>query len=329
MESRLISIVVPVYNEAGNLDALLREIHDVAESRQWKYEVVFVDDGSRDASWTEIEALVAADRRVAGIRFQANAGKAAALMAGFAAVRGEVAFMMDADLQDPPSEMPRMLEALDGGYDLVSGWKRVRHDPWHKVYPSRVFNRIIGMLTGVHLHDHVCGLKCMRRPVVRQLRLYGEFHRFIGVLAASRGFKVTEMPTLHRPRMRGQGKYGFARFAKGFLDLLTICCLTRFGWRPQHLIGVVGLWMIVASLLLVGMFWVVPGALLSRTILGLLTVMLAVFPGLLLMAIGLVGQLVVDQRPLDEQYIVAERAGWCRIPDDDRDEDATLRAIAR
>ncbi|MBI4578698.1 MAG: glycosyltransferase family 2 protein [Planctomycetes bacterium] len=311
MEPRLISIVVPVYNEEGSLDALLREIHDAADSRQWHIQVIFVDDGSTDASWAKIKALGAADTAVGGVRFQTNAGKAAALMAGFTEARGDVVFMMDADLQDPPSEMPRMLETLDAGYDLVSGWKKVRHDPWHKVYPSRVFNKLIGLLTGVHLHDHVCGLKCFRRPVLRQLRLYGEFHRFIGVLAAAGGFRVTEIPTLHRPRTIGIGKYGFARFAKGFLDLLTIVCLTRYRWRPQHLIGVVGAWMIAASLVLCGLFWALPGAFLHRIILGLMALMIAVFPGLLLIAIGLVGQLVVEQRPLDDQYVIAERVGWC------------------
>ena len=258
VDQRLISIVVPVYNEEDNLEALLREIREVAGARPWQIEVVLVDDGSRDGSWARIQALAKADPAVGGIRFQTNAGKAAALMAGFAAVRGDVVFMMDADLQDPPEEMPNLLSRLDCGYDVVSGWKKSRHDPWHKVYPSRVFNRIIGLLTGVHLHDHVCGLKCFRRPVVRDLKLYGEFHRFIGVLAASHGYRVTEIPTTHRPRTRGISKYGFARFAKGFLDLLTIVTLTRFRWRPQHLIGVAGLWLIAISLVLGGLYWLLP-----------------------------------------------------------------------
>jgi glycosyltransferase involved in cell wall biosynthesis len=308
----LISIVVPVYNEEGNVEALLREIRAVADNRQWNVEVIFVDDGSRDDSWARIRALAAADSAVGGIRFQTNAGKAAALMAGFAAARGDVVFMMDADLQDPPGEMPRMLETLDAGCDLVSGWKKVRHDPWHKVYPSRVFNKIIGLMTGVRLHDHVCGLKCFRRPVAKQLRLYGEFHRFIGVLAAGKGFHVTEIATLHRPRTSGVGKYGFARFAKGFLDLLTICCLTRYGWRPQHLIGVTGLWLMAVLFVLKVLAWAVPS--LAGVLQGLLTI---VIPGLVLIAIGLVAQLITDQRPIEEQYVVAERIGLCRITDNE------------
>lgn len=311
MDSRLISIVVPVFNEEGSLETLLREIHEVADRRHWNVEIVFVDDGSRDGSWARIQALAAADPAVGGIRFRKNAGKAAALMAGFAAVRGDVVFMMDADLQDPPEEMPRMLETLDAGYDMVSGWKKVRHDSWHKVYPSRVFNRIIGRLTGVHLHDHVCGFKCFRGHVVRELRIYGEFHRFLGVLASFRGFRVTEIPTLHRKRTCGVSKYGFSRFAKGFLDLLTIVCLTRYGWRPQHLIGVTGLWLAAIGLFVCALYWILPGAVLHGLILGLISIMLAVFPGLLLIAVGLVSQLIVDQKRLDTQFIVTERIGWC------------------
>jgi len=312
LDSRLISIIVPVYNEEGSLETLLREIREVADRRVWTIEVVFVDDGSQDSSWARINDLAASDPAVGGIRFRRNSGKAAALAAGFAAARGEVVFMMDADLQDPPSEMPRLLEALDSGLDVVSGWKKVRLDPWHKVYPSRVFNRIVGRLTGVHLHDHVCGLKCFRRPVIKELRVYGEFHRFLGVLASARGYRVGEIATLHRKRTTGVGKYGFSRFAKGFLDLLTIVCLTRFGWRPQHLIGVVGLWLIAVSLLLFGLFWIIPGEFLHGLIIGLITLLVAVFPGLLLIAIGLVGQLVVDRRPLEDQYTVCELVGWCK-----------------
>jgi dolichol-phosphate mannosyltransferase len=311
LDSRLISIVVPVYNEEGSLEALLREIRQVANSRAWNIEVVFVDDGSRDASWARISEMAAGDRAVGGIRFRRNAGKAAALMAGFAAARGDVVFMMDADLQDPPEEMPRLLETLGSGYDVVSGWKKVRHDSWHKVYPSRVFNRVIGLLTGVHLHDHVCGFKCFRGPVAKEMRIYGEFHRFLGVLAAAGGFRVTEIPTLHRKRTCGTSKYGFSRFAKGFLDLLTIVCLTRYRWRPQHLIGVTGLWLIAISLVLLGLSWILPGRILPGLMAGLMMLVAAVFPGLLLIAIGLVGQLVVDRQPLDQQYVVIERVGWC------------------
>jgi hypothetical protein len=216
--------------------------------------------------------------------------------------------------------MPRMLELLDHGYDMVSGWKKRRLDPWHKVYPSRVFNRIISACTGVRLHDHVCGLKCFRQAVVKELRIYGEFHRFLGVLADARGFSVTEVPTLHRPRLAGKSKYGFARFAKGFLDLLTVVCLTRYRWRPQHLIGVTGLWLIPVALLTGALYCLLPAVCPPcgwlRTLLhGLVLLFLMAVPALILIAVGLVGQLAIDQRPCEEQYIIAERVGWCRSPD--------------
>jgi glycosyltransferase involved in cell wall biosynthesis len=283
--------VVPVCNEAESLDALVGEIRDVAGRNDLDVEVVFVDDGSRDESWERIVSLEREDRRIGGIRFRRNYGKAAALMAGFATARRDVVFMMDADLQDPPEEMPRLLARLDEGYDLVSGWKQVRHDPWHKVYPSRVFNKLIGWLTGVALHDHVCGFKVMRREVAKELRIYGELHRFIAVLSAARGFRVAEIPTLHRARTRGVGKYGFTRFFKGFLDLLTVLTITRYRWRPQHVIGVAGLLMILAALLVPRLTFV--------------------FAGLMVIAIGLVAEIIVADRPLDGLYEVVERAGWC------------------
>lgn len=310
MDSRRISIVVPVYNEEESIETLLREIREVSGPHDWTVEVVFVDDGSDDESWAQIAALSEADPLVGGLRFQKNAGKAAALMAGFAAARGDLVFMMDADLQDPPVEMHRFVDMIDAGWDVVSGWKKIRHDPWHKVYPSHVFNRLISRLTGVRLHDHVCGFKCLRREVLPHLRLYGEFHRFVGVLAAGKGFKVTEIPTLHRPRTTGVGKYGFARFAKGFVDLLSVVLLTRFGWRPQHLIGVAGLWLIVLSLLLVVLNWCLCGVM-GRIVAPIITLVAAIVPGLILIAIGLTAQLVIAQRPADEQYIIADRAGWC------------------
>lgn len=300
MDDRLISVVVPVYNEQDSLEPLLQEIQTTAHQAGYHLQVVFVDDGSRDGSWLKIKALAEADPSVGGLRFRRNRGKAAALMAGFQASRGDVVFMMDADLQDPPQEMPRLLQKLDQGYDVVSGWKKHRLDPWHKVYTSHVFNHLIGFLTGVHLHDHVCGLKCLRGEVARGLKLYGEMHRFVGVLAAADGYRVTEVATLHRPREHGVGKYGFTRFAKGFLDLITVWLLTRYRWRPQHLIGVTGLVVMIAALL-ARLPW--SGAL-ER-------LLLILAPGLILIAIGLVGELIVANRPLDGLYSISEKVGWC------------------
>ena len=312
MDSRLISIVVPVFNEQLSLEPLAREIREVAASHTLNVQIVFVDDGSTDESWSVIQRLAEADATVGGMRFRRNAGKAAALMAGFAAARGDAVVTMDADLQDPPSEIPRLIEKLDAGFDVVSGWKQHRLDPWHKVYTSRVFNKLIDWLTGLRLHDHVCGLKAYRGEVARQLRIHGELHRFIMVLAAAKGYRVTEIPTLHRPRTTGVGKYGFSRFTKGLLDLITVLVVTRYRWRPQHLIGGVGVWIaVLAGLLYLAMFlslWLTPLAF----GLGLIAALLFfIVPFLTLIAIGLIAELAVAERPLDGLYDVADRAGWC------------------
>jgi dolichol-phosphate mannosyltransferase len=237
----MLSAVIPVLNEVDSLAALHRELSDVAREHGYDLEIVFVDDGSTDGSWEKICELSAADSRVRGIRFRRNFGKAAALSAGFEAARGDVLVTLDADLQDDPREIPRFLAEIDKGLDCVSGWKQVRHDPWHKVGPSRVFNWLVGFLTGVKLHDHNCGFKCYRREIFSEVRLYGELHRFVPVLAAARGWKVGEIVVNHRARKFGRSKYGVTRIVKGFLDLLTVYFLTGFEQRPQHLLGTCGI----------------------------------------------------------------------------------------
>lgn len=300
MQPRLISIVVPVFNEQDSLEALTREVLKVAADNSLPVQVVFVDDGSQDASWAKIAELARLHPAIGGLRFRRNCGKAAALMAGFAAAQGDVVFTMDADLQDPPAEMPRFLGKIAEGWDVVSGWKQHRYDPWHKVYPSRVFNRLVSWLTGVRLHDHVCGFKCFRQEVLREVSIHGELHRFLGVLAAAKGFHVTEIPTLHRPRTTGTSKYGVSRFFKGFLDLLTVLMLTRYRWRPMHVLGVAGLVYFALGLLaclpFIGRLLVIP---------------LALMPGLILIAIGLAAEIMVVSRRAEGLYMVAERAGWC------------------
>jgi dolichol-phosphate mannosyltransferase len=237
----MLSLVIPVYNEVDSLPELHRELREVAAAHGYTLDIVFVDDGSSDGSWETIERLAKEDACVRGIRFRRNFGKAAALSAGFEAARGEIVLTLDADLQDDPHEIPRFLEAMNTGLDVVSGWKQVRHDPFHKVGPSRIFNWLVGWLTGVHLHDHNCGFKCYRREIFQEVRLYGELHRFVPVLAAARGWRVGEIVVHHRARKFGSSKYGFRRFVKGFLDLLTVYFLTGFGQRPQHLLGTIGL----------------------------------------------------------------------------------------
>jgi glycosyltransferase involved in cell wall biosynthesis len=237
----MLSIVVPVFNEQDSLEELLSRIEQVAVQFGYSFEVLLIDDGSSDQSWPRIEELTHRFNWVRGVKLRRNFGKAAALAAGFERARGTRIITMDADLQDDPREIPNLLGKLEEGFDVVSGWKKVRHDPWHKVFPSRVFNALISWLTEVHLHDHNCGLKAYRSEVLDEVLLYGEMHRFIPVLAAAKGFRVSEIVIEHHARKHGSSKYGFERFVKGFLDLMTVYFLTGYGNRPQHLLGSAGM----------------------------------------------------------------------------------------
>jgi dolichol-phosphate mannosyltransferase len=226
---------------------------------------------------------------------------------------------LDADLQDDPREIPRFLAAMQNNLEVVSGWKKVRHDPWHKVFPSRVFNALVSKLTGVKLHDHNCGMKCYRREIFDEVQLYGELHRFVPVLAASRGFRVGEIEINHRPRQFGRSKYGFARFVKGFLDLLTVKFLTGFGQRPQHILGSIGLAsFLIGALMLIYLtgYWII-----SRLDLGVEVIHLSTRPLLLysialllmggqFMSIGFLAELFIAyHRPHTKTYSICERAG--------------------
>lgn len=313
----LISLVVPVCNEKDSLVQLVSEIAVGVKELGTRTEILLVDDGSTDGSWDVIRELAANDPRVKGIRFRRNFGKAAALQAGFHEVRGGIVLTLDADLQDDPKEIPRFVAAVKGGFDVVSGWKKIRHDPWHKVLPSRVFNWVVSRVTGVKLHDHNCGYKAYRADVLREVRLYGELHRFVPVLARSRGFKVGELIIEHRKRQFGKSKYGWRRFTRGFLDLISVQFLTGYGDRPQHFLGRLGL----LPLLLGGLGLVL--LLLNGAVrlfddqLGLGPhgqVLLAVFAvaallfGSQLVITGLLAELIVDQRSAaDEPFSIAER----------------------
>ncbi len=258
----MISVVIPLHNEAESLTQLHAELDRVfADDALGQAEILFVDDGSRDDSWNVVRKLVKSDSRVRGIRFRRNFGKAAALTAGFEAARGSIVFTLDGDLQDDPAEIPRFLAKLDPDFDVISGWKRKRHDPWHKVYPSRVFNGMVSYLTGCHLHDHNCGFKVYRRQVLREVGIYGELHRFVPVLAHAKGFRVGEIEVNHRPRQFGSSKYGVARFIKGLLDLITVRFLTRFSQRPLHILGAIGLGLLSLGglgLLYMALLWLNP-----------------------------------------------------------------------
>lgn len=236
-----VSVVVPVYDEADSLTELVREIRAACEGAGYRFEIWFVDDGSQDTSWQVIETLHKKDACVAGLRFRRNYGKSAALALGFERSRGAYVVTMDADLQDVPAEIPGLIARLEEGFDLVSGWKKTRRDPLSKRLPSKFFNWVTRIISGVRLHDFNCGLKAYRREVVKSVRVYGELHRYIPLLAKWEGYeRISEMPVEHRARRYGRSKFGLDRFIKGFLDLISVTFLTRFAIRPMHFFGAFG-----------------------------------------------------------------------------------------
>ncbi len=237
-----VSIVVPAFEEEESLPELARQIRAACEGAGLTFEVWFIDDGSRDGTWAAVEDLHAADPRFAGLRFRRNFGKSAALAAGFERTRGRTVVTLDADLQDDPAEIPALVAMIqEDGYDLVSGWKQQRRDPLSKTIPSRFFNFVTRLVSGIKLHDFNCGLKAYRGEVVKHLHVYGEMHRYLPLLARWEGYdRIGEKPVHHRPRRFGQTKFGLERFVRGFLDLITVVFLTRFAARPMHFFGTLG-----------------------------------------------------------------------------------------
>lgn len=238
-----ISVVVPLLNEQESLPELTAWIHRVLNAHQFSYEVILIDDGSRDGSWEMITELVQQNNTVKGIKFRRNYGKSAALSEGFRVAQGDVVITMDADLQDSPDEVPGLYRMVTvDGFDLVSGWKKKRHDPASKRWPSKLFNRVTGYMSGIAIHDFNCGLKAYKKEVVKNIEVYGEMHRYIPLLAKWAGFtRIGEKEVVHYPRKYGVTKFGWERFINGFLDLLSIIFVARFGKRPMHLFGTLGL----------------------------------------------------------------------------------------
>lgn len=245
-----LTIIVPLFNEAESLPELVRWINRTLDGRGWEYEIIMVDDGSTDGSWTVVRELAEADGRIHGIRFRRNYGKSAALYHGFKAAGGNVVVTMDADLQDSPEEIPEMYRMVtEDGWDVVSGWKQHRQDnKLTKNLPSKLYNATARWITGIHLHDMNCGLKAYRNEVVKNIEVYGEMHRYIPYLAKNAGFeRITEKPVHHQKRKYGKSKFGLERFVNGFLDLLSLWFLSTFGKKPMHFFGFTGILMFLAG----------------------------------------------------------------------------------
>lgn len=240
-QNQSISVVIPLLNEEESLPELSRKLEDVLGGLGCEYEVVFIDDGSTDKSFERIKEINRRNSKFHCIKFRKNYGKSAALAKGFRSAKGNIIITMDADLQDDPSEIPELIKELNSGFDLVSGWKKVRYDPFIKKYTSRFFNFVTSKLSGIKLHDFNCGLKAYKKDVVKSLKIYGEMHRYIPALAHLSGFRVTEKPVKHHARKYGKTKFGANRFINGFLDLITVVFIDRYIKRPLHFFGVIGM----------------------------------------------------------------------------------------
>ncbi|MEO6028121.1 MAG: glycosyltransferase family 2 protein [Candidatus Binatia bacterium] len=290
-----ISIVVPVYNEAPNADALVEELRATANRLTVTSEIVLVDDGSQDDTFARLTAAAGDDPRFLLLRLMRNFGQTAALAAGIDHATGAVIVTMDGDLQNDPADIPRLLDTLDAGYDVVTGWRRDRKDPFlSRKLPSMIANTIIGATTNVSIHDHGCGLKAFRSDIAKSLKLYGEMHRFITAIAGDLGAAVTEIPVNHRPRLRGQSKYGISRTVRVVLDLLTIKFLSGFATRPIHVFGTFGLVTMMTGLMITGILGLQKiffGVELAGRPLLLLGVLL-VLGGVQLVTLGLLGEML-------------------------------------
>ncbi len=303
-----LSVVIPLYNEEQSLRELYQQLRSVIGRMNVRYELLFIDDGSTDRSFQVLRDLRRNDKHIRAIRFRRNYGKSAALSVGFKRAQGAMVVTMDADLQDDPSEIPSLRRKLDEGYDLVSGWKKVRRDPITKKVTSRLFNFVTARMTGIRIHDFNCGLKAYRREVVKAISVYGELHRFIPVLARWEGFRIGEMVVQHRPRKYGRTKFGVGRFWKGLLDLITVLFTTRYLRRPLHLFGFWGLLAALAGLVILvwlAVEWFLGYTSLSNRPLFLGGILLMIV-GVQFISIGLIGEIVSKTRQSEEDYSIRD-----------------------
>jgi glycosyltransferase involved in cell wall biosynthesis len=311
-----ISVIIPLLNEAESLPELFAWIEKVMMENNFSYEIIAVDDGSKDNSWEVIQSFSQKNPQIKGIQFQRNYGKSAALQVGFEASKGEVVITMDADLQDSPDEIPALYKMIkEDGYHLVSGWKKKRYDPLSKTIPTKLFNAATRAISGIHnLHDFNCGLKAYQQKVVKSIEVYGEMHRYIPVIAKWAGFdKITEKPVQHRERKYGTTKFGLERFINGFLDLMSITFVGRYGKRPMHLFGTLGVlsfffgFLILVYLAVTKIFFGVVG-MTNRPVfyLGILTVIV----GAQLFVAGFLGELIARNGFDRNQYFISDKTNF-------------------
>lgn len=293
-----VSVIIPVYNEEGTIRELTRQLQEVFSQEKYQAEIIFINDGSTDRTQAICDETAKEQDNVSCIHFHRNKGKAAALQAGFEAAKGDVVITMDGDLQDEPKEIPALIRKLDEGWDIISGWKKKRHDPITKRWPSKLFNFVARAMSGIKIHDFNCGLKAYRKEVVKNVRIYGEMHRWIPVLAKVEGYKTGEMVVTHHPRKSGKSKYGFSRTFKGFFDFMTVFFLSRFTMRPMHFFGFLGLLSMGGGVIVEIIVLIYKYAYgqpfqshLAMLILGVLLIVL----GVQLFSIGLIGEMMVYQ----------------------------------
>ncbi len=305
---RKISLVIPLYNEEESVVPLSHEIRKALSKINVDYEVILIDDGSTDLSLQKLKEISRTDNRFKYISFRKNYGKSAALHVGFRAASGDAVITMDADLQDDPHEIHYLLDKLDEGYDLCSGWKRKRQDPFLKKISSKFFNFVTRMISGIKIHDFNCGLKAYRKSVIESVKVYGELHRYIPVLAKWQGYKITESPVQHHPRRYGKTKFGISRFFKGFIDLITVIFVTRYIKRPMHFFGFLGAIAFLAGFGVLGyltVLWIQGEALSNRPMLFL--GMLLIIVGTQLFAVGLLGEVIAHNSMDEREYVIKDQ----------------------
>jgi len=306
--NQMISVVIPLYNEADSLMELSLALKRMFDSIKCQYEVLFIDDGSTDDSYKVIKEINQKNSRFHCIRLRRNYGKSSALSTGFKYAKGDIIITMDADLQDDPDEIPELVQMINSGYDLVSGWKKVRYDPFIKRHTSKFFNYVTSKVSGIRLHDFNCGLKAYKKDVIKNIKVYGELHRYIPALAHLSGFKVTEKVVKHRPRKYGVTKFGASRFFNGFFDLMTVLFTTRFIKRPLHLFGTLGLMSFIAGfgvtlyLTILKLFF---NESLSNRPLLLIGIMFVIL-GVQSFSLGLIGEMITKSSHTEEDIIIHE-----------------------